>query len=211
MGMKKKLPLFPLNLVVFPGEELNLHVFEPRYKQLVNECLDQSAPFGIPAYIHNKLDMGTEVEIIELVKTYSDGRMDIRTRGLAIFKVLDFDNPLEGKLYSGGTVEIHMIDLEIDEEKVAVIKSLLDNFYKLLKVDNPYLSDKYKTSFDFAHKIGLSLDEEYSLLQIKREQERLDFITKHLEKTTPVLQEVEKTKEKIALNGHFKRLGPLKF
>ncbi len=190
---------------------MNLHVFEPRYKQLVNECLDQSSTFGIPAYIHNKLDMGTEVEIIELVKTYSDGRMDIRTRGLAIFNVLDFDNPLENKLYSGGTVEIHMIELEIDEERVIIIKSLLDNFYELLKVENPYLSDNYKTSFDFAHKIGLSLDEEYLLLQMKSEQERLDFITKHLEKTTPVLEEVEKTKKKIALNGHFKRLGPLKF
>ncbi len=209
--MKKKLPLFPLNLVAFPGEELNLHVFEPRYKQLVNECLEQSSTFGIPAYIHNRLEMGTEVEIIELVKTYSDGRMDIRTRGLAIFKVLDFENPLNEKLYSGGTVEIHMIDMDIDEEKVIKIKSLLDNFYKLLKVDNPYQSDKYKTSFDFAHKIGLSLNEEYSLLQMKTEEERLNFITAHLRKTTPVLKEVERTKEKIALNGHFKRLGPLKF
>ncbi len=209
--MIKNLPLFPLNLVAFPGEDLNLHVFEPRYKQLINECLAESSTFGIPAYIHNKLEMGTEVEIIELVKTYPDGRMDIRTRGLAIFKVIDFENPVKDKLYSGGTVEIHIIDLEIDEKKIAIIKSLLDNFYKLLKVDNPYLSDKYNTSFDFAHKIGFSLDEEYKLLQMKAEQDRLDFVIQHLEKTTPILKEIEKTREKISLNGHFKRFGPLKF
>ena len=209
--MIKKLPLFPLNLVAYPGEELNLHVFEPRYKDLINECLESSLPFGIPAYIHNKLDMGTEVEITEVVKTYSDGRMDIRTKGLAIFKVVDYENPMKGKLYSGGTVEIHKIDITLDSDKVAKIKSLLDHFYQVLKVDNPYLSDKYKASFDFAHKIGLSLEEEYSLLKMPKEKERLDFIIDHLEKTTPVIKEIEKTKEKIALNGHFKKLGPLDF
>ena len=209
--MKKNLPFFPLNLVAFPGEELNLHVFEPRYKQLVNECLDQGTTFGIPAYIHNKLELGTEVEITELVKTYSDGRMDIRTKGLAIFKVLDYENPVEGKLYSGGMVEIQKINLEVDPIKVGKIKSIMKDFYKLLKVENPYLADEFNTSFSLAHKIGLSLEEEYQLLKISEETARLDFILEHLERTTPVVKELEKTKEKIAMNGHFKKLGPLDF
>ena len=58
------LPLFPLNLIVFPHEDLNLHIFEPRYRQLINECLDEKKTFGIPAFVNNKLlGYGTEVEV----------------------------------------------------------------------------------------------------------------------------------------------------
>ena len=209
--MIKRLPFFPLNLVCFPGEDLNLHVFEPRYKQLITECLADTTTFGIPAYIHNKLEMGTEVEIVELVKTYDDGRMDIRTKGLAVFKIVDFENPLEDKLYSGGSVEIITTDLTIDMAKIETIKALMEDFYRLLKVDNPFLAEHYNTSYAFAHKIGLSLDEELQLLKTKSESKRLDFIIQHLKKTTPVVKELERTKDKIAMNGHFKKLGPLDF
>jgi Lon protease-like protein len=58
------IPIFPLALVVFPGEALNLHIFEPRYKELVNECHAGGKPFGIPAVIENKVsELGTLVEI----------------------------------------------------------------------------------------------------------------------------------------------------
>ena len=209
--MTKSLPFFPLNLVAYPGEDLNLHVFEPRYKELVGECLDQQSTFGIPSYIHNELELGTEMEITEVVKTYDDGRMDIRTKGLAIFKVISFQNPVPGKLYSGGEVEIQSINLDIDLEKIGRIKSLLDEFYKHMEVENPFESDRFNTSFQFAHKIGLSLEEEYELLKIPSESDRLDFIIAHLQKTTPVAKELESMKQKIAMNGHFKRMGPLKF
>jgi len=209
--MKKTLPLFPLNLVAFPGENLNLHIFEPRYKELVEECLESSSTFGIPAYIHNKLEMGTEVEIVELDKKYKDGRMDIRTQGIAIFEVLDSQNPIPGKLYSSGTVQIHQIDLDVDEEKLSLIRSLMADFYKLINIENPYSPGQITNSFSIAHKIGLSLEEEYELLKIPRETDRLDFILKHLQKTAPVAKEIEKTREIISQNGHFKRLGPIKF
>src|SRR5690606_37970950 len=98
------LPLFPLNLVAYPGESLNLHIFEPRYKQLIGDCLQSQANFGIPSFVHNKIEFGTEVLIDKVVKEYEDGRMDIKTIGTAIFKVENFINPLEGKLYAGGEV-----------------------------------------------------------------------------------------------------------
>ena len=104
--MEKMLPLFPLNLVVFPNEELNLHIFEPRYKQLINDCLREKTTFGIPSHVVNKIEFGTEVEITEVAKTYEDGRMDIKTKGLRTFKVINFQNPWQNKDYAGGTVEL---------------------------------------------------------------------------------------------------------
>ena len=63
--------IFPLAIVVYPGEELNLHIFEPRYKQLINECHESNKPFGIPSVIKNNVtELGTLVDIIEMSKVY---------------------------------------------------------------------------------------------------------------------------------------------
>ncbi len=57
-------PLFPLNIVVFPGEELNLHIFEPRYRALIRDAEREGFSFGIPSYVHQKLGYGTEVSLV---------------------------------------------------------------------------------------------------------------------------------------------------
>ena len=81
--MTNFIPLFPLNIVVYPGEHLNLHIFEPRYKQLIMECHVAKKQFGIPAVIENKMqEYGSVVEIIEVSKIYDNGEMDIKTRAL---------------------------------------------------------------------------------------------------------------------------------
>ena len=86
--MSVELPIFPLNIVAFPGEEVNLHIFEPRYKQLVKDCLDEGSTFGLASHVLNKIELGTEIKITEVTKKYSDGRMDIKTFGLRIFEVI---------------------------------------------------------------------------------------------------------------------------
>ncbi|MEI2755888.1 MAG: LON peptidase substrate-binding domain-containing protein [Chitinophagaceae bacterium] len=80
--MTNFIPIFPLGVVVYPGEKLNLHVFEPRYKQLIVECHNQKKLFGIPVVINNKLkEYGSLVEISELSKIFDNGEMDIKTTG----------------------------------------------------------------------------------------------------------------------------------
>jgi Lon protease-like protein len=79
-------PIFPLELVVYPGNNLNLHIFEPRYKQLINDCADTKMPFGIPAVVNRSVgEFGTLVELLEIVNVQPTGEMDIRTRGLKVF------------------------------------------------------------------------------------------------------------------------------
>ena len=84
------IPIFPLAIVVFPGESLNLHIFEPRYKELITDCFAEKKPFGIPTVIKsNVAEMGTLVEIEEIVAVHPDGKMDIKTKGIKVFSILE--------------------------------------------------------------------------------------------------------------------------
>ena len=69
-----KLPLFPLQSVFFPGETVPLHIFEERYKQLINDCRDEAITFGIPVFINGTVEYGTEVQLVEVVNTYDSGK-----------------------------------------------------------------------------------------------------------------------------------------
>ncbi len=206
------LPLFPLTLVVFPHDELNLHIFEPRYRQLISECIEQDLTFGIPTYLNNKIKgYGTEVKVTHLTKRYEDNRMDIKTRGIRIFRIVDFQNPMVGKLYAGGDVEF------IENENFTEILDpqllqLTEEFYAVLKLNVDFLSNDYQPfSYRIAHKIGLSPEQEYQLLTITNEQKRQRYLLDHLNKTLPLIKEIERTKEIVAMNGHFKNIDPINF
>lgn len=210
--MQKFLPLFPLNLVAFPGEKLNLHIFEPRYKELINECLEDNSNFGIPAYIFNKLEgFGTEMKITKLVKRYDDGRMDITTEGLHVFELIDYENPLKDKLYAGGNVTIleNILDETLDSKSILIRN--LQKLYDLLGLSLSHIYSSTYLSFEIGHKVGLSIYQEYELLQVKKESERQEYINNHLEKSIPLMLNMEKTKQRIKMNGHFKHLNPLNF
>ena len=80
--MTNLIPIFPLPLVAYPDEKLNLHIFEPRYKQLIKECEAQQKPFGIIPIINQKpSEFGTLMALTEITKVYDDGKMDIKTKG----------------------------------------------------------------------------------------------------------------------------------
>ncbi|MCL4691877.1 MAG: peptidase, partial [Candidatus Hydrogenedentes bacterium] len=103
--MAKFLPLFPLQLVVFPGEKLKLHIFEPRYKQLVGECQGEGITFGIPAYLEGRVaEFGTEMRLLNIFRTYENGEKDVLVEGVAAFQLLRFQRAIPDKLYSGGDV-----------------------------------------------------------------------------------------------------------
>lgn len=209
--MHTYLPLFPLNLIAFPGELVNLHIFEERYRQLINECLDQDMSFGIPAYVKNTIAYGAEVEIVSLVKRYEDGTMDISTRATRAFRVVDFENPAPGKLYAAGHVAfLENIDDDTYSTRQEMI-ALIQELYETINVVKSVEVSEDIRAFDIGHKIGLSLEEEYLLLQIEKESERQQFIIQHLRRAIPILKEVERTKERIRMNGHFKHFDPLDF
>lgn len=209
--IEKELPLFPLNLVAYPGEELNLHIFEPRYRQLVMECLNTNSTFGVPSYVLSKIEYGTEVKITKLEKTYEDGRMDIRTVGLSIFKVIDFVSPWPGKLYSGGTVEMVQNTADGDVVLQEELYKLASDLFEWLGMQELVKFDQKLLTYTIAHKIGLSKEQEYELLKTSSERKRQEYLINYLKLTIPIVKQMEQAKDRIRQNGHFKHLDPLSF
>jgi hypothetical protein len=209
--MSIELPIFPLNIVAFPGEGINLHIFEPRYKQLVNDCLEDGTTFGIASHVLNKIELGTEVKVTEVTKRYSDGRMDIKTQGLRIFEVKDFQNPWKEKLYAGATIEFLEDEQDADLVKVNEFKELVSELFGWLGEIEPPAVSSISSVFDIGHKIGLKPEEEYLLLEMRKESIRLGFAINHLSQLIPALERAHNAQEKIKQNGHFKHLDPLKF
>lgn len=208
--MINNLPLFPLKLVVFPDENLNLHIFEPRYKQLINDCLLSGDSFGICTFLDKLMPIGTEINILEITKKYEDGRMDIKTQGIRPFKVLSFFNPWQAKQYAGGQVDFLTFSYDCDPEKKLVFETLLKEMLDLFHQDLDPV-EKNLNTYTFAHKIGLKNEQEYHLLSLPTEDQRMDFLISHFRLIIPLIKEIESTKNKIKLNGHFKYLDPLNF
>lgn len=202
------IPIFPLGIVVYPGESLNLHIFEERYKQLIQECYAEAKPFGIPTVLSKGMaEMGTLVEITEVAEVYEDGKMDIRTKGLSVFRVLEVIKSVPDKLYSGAIVNYPDNNDEKNINMVRRVVAGIRELHRMLKVNKEFSKpDEELLSYDIAHHAGLSLDEEYELLGLLREDQRLEYLKRHLNKVIPVIAGAEVLKERIKMNGHFKEL-----
>ncbi|AIZ63909.1 peptidase [Hymenobacter sp. DG25B] len=211
--MPRLLPLFPLNLVVFPGEKLNLHIFEPRYRELVHDCLQENITFGIPPFLDNQVqELGTEMRLLDVEKVYLNGEMDIRTQALGLFRVREFYRQAPGKLYAAGKVEDLLDDPTPDEFLKTRITAHIKQLYHALGLHRMFLDlpGGYRT-YDIGHHVGFSTEQEYQLLSSTSEQERQELLLEHLEQIVPVVLETERLKERVKLNGHFKNLTPPNF
>lgn len=211
--MTNFIPIFPLGIVVYPGETLNLHIFEPRYRQLILECHAASKPFGIPTVLNSGMsDLGTLVEITEIAKQYEDGKMDIRTKGLKVFRVLEVVKTIPDKLYSGAIVTYPGNNEagigSLMKKVLAGIRALHNRIHVTKVFPKP---DESLNSYDVAHHAGLSLEEEHELLGLMHEMQRQEYLKRHLAKIMPVADGLENLREKIKLNGHFKELKGFNF
>lgn len=211
--MTNFIPIFPLGIVVYPGENVNLHIFEPRYKQLVKECADNKKAFGIPAVIDNRLqERGTLVIINEVTKTYDNGEMDIKTTGDKVFRMLEVIKDVPDKLYSGAIVNYPDNKEQGDIELMRRVMNGIRELHKLLNVSKDFKKpDEELKTYEVAHHVGLTLQEEYELLGLLDELQRLEFLKRHLTKVLPLVAEMEGLKEKIKQNGHFKNLSGFQF
>lgn len=208
--MTNFVPIFPLEIVVYPGEPLNLHIFEPQYKQLIRECIDSKKPFGIPAVLDKKIgELGTLVEITELVKEYDNGEMDVRTRGISVFKVLEVIKEIPDKLYHGAIVNYPENIAEPGDSNISnLIMSEVRRMYALLNVENKFPEiGEHLVSYRIAHYVGLSRQQEYELLGIFTEIQRLEYLRRHLNAMIPLIKELEEVKARIQMNGHFRDLS----
>lgn len=204
------LPLFPLKMVVFPGEKINLHVFEPRYKQLIRECEENGVTFGIPAFINDQImEFGTELKLLTVEKRYENGELDIATEAIGVFKINEYYSTAPKKLYSGADI----VRLEEEEKNdptlnQKILEGLIELF-RILGIEKklPNGPGDFVTR-DIAHHVGFSIEQEYEFLCLFSELERQEYVFGHLDRLIPIVKEMERLRLKAQLNGHFKNALP---
>lgn len=211
--MTNFIPIFPLGIVVYPGEELNLHIFEPRYKQLISECHVAGKDFGIPTVIEeNVQDYGSLVKVLEITKVHDNDEMDIKTKGSRVFRILEIIRNVPDKLYSGAIVNYPDNYVQGNPDIMRRVVNSIRELHKMLHVSKDFKkADTELRSYDVAHHVGFSIKEEYELLGLMDERQRLEYLKRHLNKVLPLVAEIEQLKEKVKLNGHFKNLSSFDF
>jgi len=200
------LPFFPLPICVFEEEMLPLHVFEPRYRLLVHDCLKENAAFGIPAYIAGKKpNWGTALVISKVLKTYPDGRLDIMCQATQRFQITEWFDPENENKYHHGLV--HYQPLANDEYKELKFRlhDLLNEFYQISGISfDVHENDPMQR---WIHKCGLELPQEYELLKMNAVAERQLYIIHHLKNLVSALQKTEQARSMVRLNGHPKKFN----
>lgn len=205
-------PTLPLTTVIFPGENLNLRLSGKAAVQLIRDCIAQQKPFGIVLKrtdVDFPVNFGTACAATELVKTLKNGSIYVRVTGQKVFRILEPAQAIPGKEYEGAIVEYpHHQEVKVHPKTETLIISEVKRLYKLLHLEKKF-PDKPGNwqSFDFAHKIGLSLQQEYELLTIHSEIQRMEYIRRHLNAMKPVVLELEAMKKRIRMNGHFRNLS----
>ncbi|PSQ97322.1 MAG: ATP-dependent protease [Bacteroidetes bacterium SW_9_63_38] len=209
MASIDSLPLFPLNLVLYPGEQLPLHIFEERYKELTRYCLDHDVSFGVIRSADEALaEVGTTARIEEIVSRYDDGRMDIRVTGEERFRLLEVHD--EKSYYTADVVLIDEqgqdLDLDLKERVITQHMKLLELAGRTVRPD--LYQDVEALSYVLAQNAALDGDQKQELLEIEGENDRIRYLIDHFESLIPRVEQKEDIHRRIRSNGHFKDFPP---
>src|SRR5215813_4660764 len=200
-----RIPLFPLNVVLLPGADLPLHIFEPRYRRMIRDCLDHKREFGMLLALSDGVaGTGCTAEILEVVKRYTDGRMDILTVGRAPFRVVELftqDPLLEGRVdylddrYSAPNLQTRCSLTELYE----ACHTLIYGDYPRDAAADPDAEDQL--SYTIASKLPLELLWKQRILELRTEAERQERLLAYLRDWAPHLQKIESQQHRAAGNG----------
>jgi Lon protease-like protein len=163
------IPMFPLSLVLLPGETTKLYIFEERYKQLINECLNNDASFGIPYMEKGAITgFGCEVKIKRILKTYDNGEMDVLIEGTNIFRLIEYSKVLTPKLYGAGVVEYLNINQKIQLNNLQ--DAVVNYFGSIQNQFIDYDTVAGLTVYNVASSLQLTHPEKYRLIAASNQQ-----------------------------------------
>ncbi|MFN4986197.1 MAG: LON peptidase substrate-binding domain-containing protein [Ignavibacteria bacterium] len=204
------LGLFPLNLVLFPESRIALHIFEPRYKTLINECLERGVEFGInfvdEGHMHT---VGCAANVVEVTTTYDDGSMDIIVEGLYRYTLIELEET--SKPYAVATVT-QLVDDGQSTDMVTLAS--VQKTYNLIvtmvfgQQAPTFTMDEFSDmpSFQMAPKCGLSDDQKQDLLGMVSENDRLRMLDVHLGQLLPAMRRAEQVQQFIQRDGYIKAI-----
>jgi Lon protease-like protein len=195
------IPLFPLELVLFPGAPLPLHIFEPRYKEMITECLMQDQPFGMVRIKDSSLAVvGCSASILNVLKKYDDGRLDIAAEGARRFEITQVNQ------------ERSFLQAEVsyfEDEPSMPSKSAMDTAAQLHEQLFAVLGqpvnierDAELLSFHLANELPVDLDFKQALLEMKSEVERIEMLTEYYRATIPKVEKTLQARHRASGNGH---------
>jgi len=197
--ISKQLALFPLHSFVLPNEELPLRIFEPRYKELINDVIESGMTFGIPFISADGIThIGTEVSLEKVLAENSKGEMVIMIKGVKIFQVLTFSQKLPGKLYGGGQVVDWNTDHQTNNPDIMVLVKKLGLNFNGLYGTLPTI-DKADI-YDIANKIYLSPEEKFRLVTLGNLRKKELFLHKMLQFQALIKNQEEQLRSNFSLN-----------
>ncbi len=196
------LPLFPLDLVLFPGAPLPLHIFEPRYKEMIAECIAQKKPFGIARAKESAVaEVGCTAVILSVTKRYDDGRLDIATEGTQRFSIVQLNHDrefLQAEITHFDDDEPAQAPQAHQETAVQLHQQLFDTMEQDFELD----LTKPLLSFQLVNSLPVDLDFKQSMLEMKSEPERIETLIEYYRVTIPKVEKTVRTREKASGNGH---------
>jgi ATP-dependent Lon protease len=199
-----RIPLFPLNVVLFPGEQLPLHIFEPRYRRMVRECLDTKLPFGMLLALPNGVvSVGCTAEILEVLKRHEDGRLDIITVGRDPFRVVEFFN--DAPLLEGQIDFLEDRESSLDPANQKRLTDLYETCHTLLFADIPQNFDAVppeRLSYAVCAALPIDLLWKQQVLELRSENERVERLLRYLQDWAPHLQHKNSLQQRAGGNGH---------
>jgi ATP-dependent Lon protease len=202
----ERIPLFPLNLVLFPGVALPLHIFEQRYKEMVARCIEEKLAFGIVYAPDSGIaSLGCTAEVRQVLRKHSDGRMDILTSGADVIRII---RVVDEKPYFEALVQYLSEELEATAGGSPRREELLATFQKCHQKafgkPSPLVHEfpDGMLSYRLAAELPIELSKKQELLEMRDETQRRSVLIKALAEWLPKYERVERTRSKAAGNGH---------
>jgi Lon protease-like protein len=195
------LALFPLDLVLFPGAPLPLHIFEPRYQELISECLSSKTPFGMVRSRESALaEVGCTAAILDVSKKYEDGRLDIVTEGRQRFEIGQLNQ--ERSFLRGEVIYFEDEPSQVSQSETDTVIQLHRQLFEVLgqrvEVEPSFAS----LSFQLAHELPVDLDFKQTILEMKSEAERIETLIEYYRATIPKVELTLRARDKASGNGH---------
>jgi Lon protease-like protein len=204
MEKPTRIPLFPLDLVLLPSMPLPLHIFEPRYKEMIGRCLSERLEFGLVlASTSGVVSVGCTAEIVEKIQEYPDGRLDILTEGRGPFHLTEM---LSEKAYYEGIVK-YLTDTpsRIEAKEETALVERFEQCHLLLfgqAWEQPGAGDDFALSYRMAGRLPMELEKKQALLEMRAEAERQAFLLQWLEELLPKLSHRQRGRRVAGGNGH---------
>jgi uncharacterized protein len=201
--MTNFIPIYPLETVVYPEETIKLTINDHKIIQLINDCFEEEKELGIQVILEGKpMEYGTLIEITQLERHQEEQYVKIKAKGLQVFRVLETIHNIPEKKYSGAIVSYPENDkMKVHPNLSRLIINEVKELFGKLNIENVFPSEMQDwTSYEIAHKLGLTREQEYELLSIFNEVQRMEFLRRYMNGIMPEVDDIELIKSRMNLN-----------